>query len=337
MRKKVVLRADGNPKIGLGHVYRLLALAEMLRPFYDLSFVIAAPATEVMRAIQTKVDEVVSLPDWQYTVTDAKGVADEKPYDLADILKGDEIVVTDGYWFGSNYQQGVKKQGCKLVCVDDEANHFFYSDAVINHAPGFAKERYTAIESCDIYTGINYLMLRAPFFAPHTVNTANNDVFVSMGGSDYFRITPIVLSGIVHVDPTATIHVVVSTAYDDELIDEIATLSVDHKGIQMHKNIDAGQIVDILSNCRYAVTASSTVALEVIARSIKPLTGYYTANQTGIYSGLISQNLAVGIGDMRKDQHLFSVAIQSYFSHPQQRLNVPNTTGHILDIFKKLA
>ena len=35
IKKKVVLRADGNSKIGLGHVYRLLALAEMLKEDFE--------------------------------------------------------------------------------------------------------------------------------------------------------------------------------------------------------------------------------------------------------------------------------------------------------------
>ncbi|QNP52112.1 hypothetical protein H9L05_19855 [Hymenobacter qilianensis] len=59
---RLVLRADGNPRIGLGHVMRLLALADILRDEFGCVFVIQEPDAVLLIQLQKSCLEVVEMP-----------------------------------------------------------------------------------------------------------------------------------------------------------------------------------------------------------------------------------------------------------------------------------
>src|SRR6266496_4037655 len=131
LRKKVIIRADGNSSIGLGHVVRCCALADVLKDNFDCYFYIRKPSQSIVEEIKQycisvfEMDETISYE--QEAVTWSKE------------LQGNEIVVLDGYNFDTTYQQKIKSKGCKLVCIDDIYAYYFVADAVINHAPGILK------------------------------------------------------------------------------------------------------------------------------------------------------------------------------------------------------
>ena len=53
MSKKILFRADGNNEIGLGHVYRCLAIAERLNGKFECYFAIRQPSIELKNAIES--------------------------------------------------------------------------------------------------------------------------------------------------------------------------------------------------------------------------------------------------------------------------------------------
>ena len=63
MRRKIIFRADGNSEIGLGHIMRCLALAEMLEGDFDMSFAIQNPDEKIEKLIhETGINIVIKLP-----------------------------------------------------------------------------------------------------------------------------------------------------------------------------------------------------------------------------------------------------------------------------------
>ena len=118
--KKLILRADGNSLIGFGHIYRLLALADILKDSYHLTFVCYATSNFIEQEIKKSCHELVVLEGGlPFKTPDEISTADELDFDLNDILTGDEIVVLDGYYFGLKYQQAIKLRKCKLGCIED--------------------------------------------------------------------------------------------------------------------------------------------------------------------------------------------------------------------------
>ena len=68
--KKIIFRADGNSNIGLGHLYRLFALAEIYKDHYECVFVTKKNSTLSIFPREYKLiiipDKVTSLeePKW---------------------------------------------------------------------------------------------------------------------------------------------------------------------------------------------------------------------------------------------------------------------------------
>ena len=148
MKEKVYIRADGSSNIGLGHIIRCVSLAHMLKDKFMIHFFVL----EIPEALKSEIVQ----NEWNITVI-------EKELDFLSELKGNEIVILDGYLFNSNYQKQIKNKGCKLVCIDDFHDQRFYADLVINHAPGVSKEDYKGEQYTKYLLGPDYALLRPEF------------------------------------------------------------------------------------------------------------------------------------------------------------------------------
>ncbi|MES2431380.1 MAG: hypothetical protein V4556_10605 [Bacteroidota bacterium] len=298
-KKKVILRANGTSLIGFGHIYRLLALADILKDNFHLIFVLYKTDDFIQDEIKKYCDEIIILDkELPYKTSDEIKPTDEIEFDLEGILKGNEIVVLDGYYFGSKYQQEVKEKGCKLVSIDDLAVNHFYADAVINHAPGIDPGQYTKESYTKLYTGLDHAILRKPFFAPFK-KKENNDVFISLGGSDYFQITEKLVTLIAEAKEFNSFHIMYSSSYDQDMIERLKAAYEPSGKIKFYKNLSADQIITLMDNCKYAFVPGSTVLLEAYSRGLICFTGHYTTNQLFIYNGFIKENKAIGLGDLK--------------------------------------
>ena len=109
MRKKILFRADGEANIGLGHLYRLFAVVEMLKSEFDFCFL-------------TKETSTISVIPENYPLRlIPKDVSTEvEPQWLAAHFPTTEFfVIADGYAFDSQYQKRIKELKYYLVYIDD--------------------------------------------------------------------------------------------------------------------------------------------------------------------------------------------------------------------------
>jgi UDP-2,4-diacetamido-2,4,6-trideoxy-beta-L-altropyranose hydrolase len=302
MLKRVILRADGNKLIGFGHIYRLLALADILQQNYYIIFALYDVEDFIKAEISKYCNEVWilngSLP---YKTPDEISAADELSFDLGDNLTSKDIVVLDGYYFGLEYQKVVKHLNCKLVCVDDLAVNSFVADVVINHAPGVASDLYKTEDYTKCCLGLDYAILRKPFFRPFAPQDKNKDVFISLGGADYFQITKRLLVILLKCGTLNTLHVMYSSSYPEELIQYMQQMENDLSGkLKLYKNLDASEIVGLMDKCTFAFVSASTVLIEAFSRGLFCLAGYYSLNQKFIYSGFVREKKAIGLGDLKQ-------------------------------------
>ncbi|MDB5275548.1 MAG: pseG [Ferruginibacter sp.] len=301
-KQKLLLRADGNNLIGFGHVYRLLALADLLTKNYYLVFALYRSSDFIEVEIRKYCDEVLILPGkLPFKTADEITASDEIDFDLNDLLSGNEIVVLDGYYFGTRYQQAIKRKGCKLVCIDDQAVNFFYADAVINHAPGIDENIYKTAPYTKLFTGLDYAILRQPFFMPFPQTCKiTSDVFISLGGSDYFQITINLVRFLKHIDQFRTLHIMCSSSFPEEMMRELLLISEQSDHIKLYQNLTATEIVVLMDRCTYAFVSASTVLLEAYARGLTCFTGFYVNNQLFIYNGFLNENRAAGLGNLKE-------------------------------------
>jgi len=301
VKKKIIVRADGNPLIGFGHIYRMLALADMLKDEFYIVFVLFPTAEFILNEIKNYSDEVILLPGaLPFKTADEIRDTETIPFDLANILQGDEIVVLDGYYFGDNYQQAVKEKGCRLVCIDDLASRHFFADVVMNHAPGidhlfYIKENYTRL-----YTGLDYAILRQPFLKPFNIKKNGfSKAFISLGGADHFGYSEKLLNSILQLDIFDNVQVLCSSSFNDELLNTLKKTKGESGKVQLHFDLNAEQLVEVMDNCTHAFVAASTVLLETYARGLTCFAGFYTRNQQFIYDGFVKNKWAGGLGNFK--------------------------------------
>jgi len=130
------LRADGNPQIGLGHIYRLIALAEILKEKFDCHFIIQSPTSEIESVILQTCSKVISIPSSLDFEKEAEYLTDQ-------VLSPKSIVVLDGYNFDKNYQSRIKQKDCFLAYIDDLVIGDHVADVIINHAGGVSAQDYS--------------------------------------------------------------------------------------------------------------------------------------------------------------------------------------------------
>ncbi len=340
LKKRIILRADANTQIGTGHVFRLLALAEMLSPTFEVLFCTQTNNQQILDTISSQVDKLIKLPgQFEYCLPSVKELNAEIAFDLKDIIKENDIVVTDGYWFRENYQLSIKKLGAKLLMIDDFANQYFYADAVINHAPGLSVDLYQGEPYTRYYLGLSYALIRKAFFEQPRQDglISANAVFIAFGGSDpcglSVKYTEYLLKHTAH-----RVHLLYSKLFQQNILQQINLLKKQFaKRLSISNNLQAKELILVLDNCHYAIVPSSTILFECLARRLKCITGHYTENQVMAYSGFIHEKYCVGLGDFRiHEQHTLPMFFQKA-DDVSNEFSVINSSKNIFDMIDNLC
>ena len=247
-KRKIYFRADAGASIGYGHFIRTLALADMLKDYFDCTFFTQCPTTYQICEVH-KICKLEKLP------------ADNSHFELfLERLSGDEIVVLDNYFFTTNYQQHIKDKGCKLVCIDDMHDKHYIADIVINHGitdtSKFDVEPYT-----QLCLGFNWALLRKPFLQPvNKSNKVSGHWLIAFGGSDSYNLTEKFVCLIHDKNIVKHISVVIGDAYQ-----YTNNLNKYHK-ISVRKNLSANDMASLMEKCEYAILPSSGICLEALSR-----------------------------------------------------------------------
>ncbi len=314
---KIYFRADGNSQIGLGHITRSLALADMLKEHFEIHFLVQEPSQEVIAQIHEVTENIIVLPQTQDFLSEAHEIAQK-------YLTGKEIVVLDGYNFQTEYQKIIKATGAKLVCIDDLHAWHFVADVVINHAGGVKESDY----SCEPYTklclGLEYALLRKPFLEAakqERVIDKIENAFICFGGSDPHNFTEKALKACIEAQVFKEIHVVVGSAYTH--LESLKNLTIQEKNVFLYQNLNAQELCCVMQKCHLGIVPASSIAYECLAVGMYLIVGYYAENQKAIYEGLISLECVIIAGNYQSfsfNKDIFSIqdlvilkSSQSYF------------------------
>ncbi|MBN4051246.1 UDP-2,4-diacetamido-2,4,6-trideoxy-beta-L-altropyranose hydrolase, partial [bacterium AH-315-M05] len=298
MKRKIIFRADGNSDIGLGHVIRSLALADMLKEEFDCVFIIQKPSHNLMGQINKVCSKVYELPESSDYLTEAGYIADK-------YLQGGEIVVLDGYGFDTAYQKTIKQKGNKLVCIDDIHDYHFVADVVINHSGGIKAEEYSIEPYTKLCLGTEYALLRKPFLEiakkERQFNNIEN-VFICFGGSDHNNHTQKALRACLGLDQIKEIHIAVGSAYRHprELSKAIKENKNVKRQIHVHSNLAAREMVVVMKKCQLGICSASSIAYEAGTVGMGLICTAYTDNQKNISNFLKEKKYAIVLNDLNK-------------------------------------
>ena len=329
INRTIIFRADGNSKIGFGHVYRMLALMEMFDSVTrSIVFISQSLPESITKHLKDRKIHHEIVSDYDLEIPDKQN-GFEIALDMK--LSGNEIVVLDGYHFGIEYQKSIKQLGNKLVYIDDLGGDRFIADVVINHAPGAA---YRDNSITKFYTGLDFAMLRMPFLSPFKKGEKVGRVaYVCMGGSDYFEYSLMLLDLINQNGGFDSINLVYSSKYPAGLIEKLNAYK-STTPLNLYSDVNANELLSLLDESTHAFVSASTVLLESYGRGLYCYAGYYTKNQQMIYNGFVNNNLAIGMGDFSTlDLKRFKVMLSGL---PEKLKKPLNSANNIIRIFSQL-
>ncbi|GGF13931.1 UDP-2,4-diacetamido-2,4,6-trideoxy-beta-L-altropyranose hydrolase [Hymenobacter cavernae] len=258
-RTRLIFRADGNPRIGLGHVMRLLALAEILRERFACIFVIQEPSPEVAAQLRSVCEEVIEMLP--------QPAAGEPAWLRQHVLRPSDMLVLDGYGFELNYQEAVRPLVARLICLDDLHAFPFAADLVLNPAGGVTREQYDLRRpGARLLAGPAYAPLRAAFcqIDQSSAGAASAaTILVCLGGADPTHQTQQVAAALLQLPATEHIHAVVGSAYAGW--EGLQSWAQDQARLTLHRNLPAANLGRLMQQCGAAVCSSSTISYEYCA------------------------------------------------------------------------
>lgn len=285
---KLIFRADGSPKIGLGHIMRCLAIAEMLRGMFKISFAIQNPSPSILKLLQQESISIINLPEtFNYNIDRENFIKH---------LTNQEIIILDGYSFESSYQLSLKKHCRKLIAIDDLVEWHQYADVVINHNSNIKATDYQAEKYTKFLIGTQYALLRQVFLNAHSgTYTLNSNpiknIFVNLGGADPDNVTYRVVEDLINISPELKIIAVLGSA---NMFREKFSL-FDNSNIKLHQNLTADKLVHLIRDSDIAIVSCSTISYEV-ATLKKPFIGIVTAkNQISLCDFYKKEKIALDV------------------------------------------
>lgn len=282
---KIIFRAEGNSNTGLGHLYRCLALAEMLQNDFFCSFAINSPDKSSIAQIESICDELIILKGMDIQI-------------FAELLIGNEIVVLDGYHFNTVDQKIIKSKGCFLVCIDDLHNQHFVADMVINHSLAVNRNDYSVEANTLVCLGSDYILLRKEFLDAATkyINKTNfRNAFICFGGADSNNYSFKFSNYLKNLSNIDNIYVLVGSAFQGS-IQDIKSLELNK--VHVFQNLGGSEIVTIMQKSDFAIVSASSVVYECAAVGLPILVGYYLDSQIEFYNALLSQKNIWGLGNI---------------------------------------
>ncbi|MGA7988062.1 MAG: hypothetical protein WCB51_06650 [Candidatus Dormiibacterota bacterium] len=192
MTRNALLAADCGSGVGLGHLERMLALADALYPDLDVSLILPKGDRPLLRRVA----------DRSFTTIEALGSSAERVAAVVDAAPLVDVVVLDGYVFDVELQRTLRARA-PLVVVDDlrmPAN----CDLGVNPSPCGGSMRPTGADA--FLGGAPYALISGSFLQAREIVSRSGrrqrTVLISTGATDLDGIGVRVTDDLLEMDTT---------------------------------------------------------------------------------------------------------------------------------------
>ncbi|MBK9281055.1 MAG: UDP-2,4-diacetamido-2,4,6-trideoxy-beta-L-altropyranose hydrolase [Candidatus Obscuribacter sp.] len=289
---RVILRADADVDIGIGHVMRLSALgAALVEANSDVLFVYNACPEPLLKKLESY--GIKSLPLTSQTKTSCTEA-------LIELARPGDYVAMDGYHFNLNDQKLVKNAGLKLLFLDDFGHCQHYeADLILNQNASARESLYPSVaQHTKLLLGTEYVLLRPEFLKLPKTNFSRGpsdriDILVTMGGSDAENTTALILTALLQaLKPgkiKANLTVVLGAANPNQ--EHIAKLIAQEKtstpttggrpDIELDLIVNANNMAELMHEQDILISAGGTTVFEAAYLGVANLVLTTADNQDG--------------------------------------------------------
>lgn len=328
---ELIFRADADSQIGTGHLMRSLALAQSRKAAGgSVTFITncesAALRERLKRENLTIVEIEKSYPHESDFETTRKVLKKHSP---------ETWCVVDGYHFDAGFHGKIRRNGNRVLVIDDTAHLPFYeADAILNQNVNADELNYNCSENTTLLLGTQYALLRREFLAceswrRETPETARR-ILITMGGGDFHNQT---LKAICAVERLAIENLQVKAvvgAGNPHYADLERHIKSSHVPINLIKN--AENMSELMTWADAAISAAGSTCWEMALLRLPCVLIVTAENQVGIADGLGKNGFAENVGWFEQvSEERLAEKLDGILRDAQKRGQMSKRGGEIVD------
>lgn len=278
MALTTIFRADGNAKIGAGHLMRCLTIAGFYRERFPEERVLFVCSDEASGAL-------ASEKGFEIFVTGGDFREPEKELPVLErflgTLSGEKQFVVDSYYVTGTYLKALGNYG-RVWLLDDLGKEAYPVDVVLNYNVFADRAVYDGLyKACSVkkLLGGEYVPLRPEFSnTSYEVRGAVREVLITTGGGDVDNIGGRILERLEKDNPTVIYHLV--TGQFNPHYEELLTFAESRPHVRIEKNVKA--MAALMKQCDVCISAGGTTVYEVSAIGVPLIVFSYAENQEAL-------------------------------------------------------
>lgn len=292
------IRADGNSKIGMGHLMRCLSIAQALKEEeMKVLFFTAAQESAAVILERGFACEVTGVP--------YDRMEEELPF-LCDALRknGVNLLLTDSYQVTERYMAALNEI-CPVFYLDDTGEKIYPSFGLINYNiyGDLLPYRKRVSEKTKLLLGSKYAPVRAEFRnTPYEVRDRVKTILITMGGSDALNISGALCGKLLQVlSETVEIKVICGrfNPHLSSLQNMAEAANRDVRRIDVL--VDVKDMWNHFAEADLCISAAGSTMYELATMGVPTVCCYYVENQRQIAEGFAVKTPVVNAGDYSAD------------------------------------
>ena len=292
----VLIRADGNEKIGSGHIMRTKSIAAQLKGL-GAKVLYALADERGKRLINNEFQSVVLSSNYE--------CLDDEIDALSSVVKEQEIklILLDSYFVTPKYFKELKKLA-KVAYIDDLDAFAYECEALINYGAFFDKNEYKARQNLakKYFLGSEFAPLRAEFGSTQksSKNTQKKQVLLTTGNTDLLGIMPRLLEAFLSDESLKNLEFLAISGAFNEHENQLLALSAKHKNIKVLKSPE--NMAQIMAEADFVLSAGGSTLYELASLAKAVICFSIAANQNNIKSWAEAGAMLYA-GDAKADSH----------------------------------
>ena len=319
----VVIRADANSKIGMGHVMRCLSVADALIKRREEVLFVTADDTPVPLLIKKGIPYRVLHTDYAdmeaelHKLWNALSELPQGPgVPEAALPQRNTFILVDSYYVTEKYLAALKKR-ITTIYMDDIYAFSYPVDMLINYniyGEEMGYEKDAAFADTKLLLGTKYVPLREEFSAgagygqsckefsegvENVTPAADGGILITTGGSDSFNLAGQLLMEAMKYDALKTKEYHVVSGSLNPHIGELQALAQKHENIHIHCNVT--NMAELMAESEVALSAGGSTLYELCAVGVPVIAFSFAENQERLVQTFVKRGIAQYGGNYRTD------------------------------------
>ena len=324
----VVIRADANSKIGMGHVMRCLSVADALIKRREEVLFVTADDTPVPLLIKKGIPYRVLHTDYADMEAELPGLLcilqeltqrAELPEEVLSRMSSQRkniAIIVDSYYVTEKYLTALKKR-ITTIYMDDIYAFSYPVDMLINYniyGEEMGYEKDAAFADTKLLLGTKYVPLREEFSAgagyvqsrkefsegvENVTPAADGGILITTGGSDSFNLAGQLLMEAMKYDALKTKEYHVVSGSLNPHIGELQALAQKHENIHIHCNVT--NMAELMAESEVALSAGGSTLYELCAVGVPVIAFSFAENQEHLVQTFVKRGIAQYGGNYRTD------------------------------------